>query len=118
MEAPVVDSFGQKDQRQFGRRQTVWHAWVLVPGRPPLACIVRNISQTGALLEFPDGAPVTGKFQLKIDYVEFSSDCEVRHRGQWSAGVYFPLQTMSIENLAVTPTRDVVADVRRALSDV
>jgi hypothetical protein len=112
----VVDTLGQTDQRQFGRRQTVWHAWVLVAGRPPLACIVRNISQTGALLEFPDGAPVAGKFQLVIDYLAFSSDCEVRHRGQWSAGVYFPLQPPSIEELDVTPTREVVADVRRALS--
>jgi hypothetical protein len=104
-----------KDLRQFGRRQTIWHAWVLVAGRPALACIVRNISPTGALLEFPDGAPVAPKFELIIDYMAFSSACEVRHRSHRSAGVYFPLHVLPTAEPDVTPTRVVVAEARRAL---
>jgi hypothetical protein len=104
-----------EDQRQFGRRQTVWHAWVLVNGRPAQACIVRNISPTGALLEFPDGAPVAEKFQLVIDYITFSSWCDVRHRAKWSAGVCFPIHEVSEPQIKCAATNAVVADVRKAL---
>jgi hypothetical protein len=110
-----IESMQREDQRQFGRRQTVWHAWVHVSGRPAQACIVRNISPSGALLEFPDGAPVAGKFQLVIDYVAFSSWCDVRHRAKWSAGVYFPSQEINEPQADTVPTKTVVADVRRVL---
>ena len=39
------------ERRQFGRRQTYLRAWISVPGRPKLPCIVQNLSVGGALLE-------------------------------------------------------------------
>lgn len=77
------------ERRQFGRRQTALHAWIRIPGRPPLACVVRNISVNGALLELdvPEWMPYA--FQLVIDSGRFEVDCELRHKGTSACGVMF-----------------------------
>jgi hypothetical protein len=77
------------DRRQFGRRTTFLHAWIRIPGRPPLPCIVRNLSVKGALLELdvPDWLPY--EFRLRIDASGFDVDCELRHKGKNGCGVMF-----------------------------
>ena len=42
------------ERRAFGRRATHEHAIVRIPGRPALRCVIRNISDGGALLDFGD----------------------------------------------------------------
>lgn len=79
----------QQERRQFGRRQTALHAWIKIAGRPPVACVVRNLSVNGALLEFdvPEWMPF--EFQLVIEAGRFEVDCELRHKGNSGCGVMF-----------------------------
>ena len=77
------------EKRQFGRRTTSLHAWIIVPGRPKLPCIVRNISVGGALLELDLPSWLPYNFRLLIDTSNFASDCEIRHHGPRSVGVRF-----------------------------
>ena len=42
------------ERRQFGRRKTYVHAVIRARGRPPLLCVMRDVSEGGALLEVPD----------------------------------------------------------------
>lgn len=80
---------GQHERRQFGRRTTFLHAWIKIPGRPTMPCIVRNLSVNGALLEFdvPDWMPYS--FRLRIEASNFEVDCELRHKGDKGCGVMF-----------------------------
>lgn len=84
-----MTKFGGPEQRQFGRRQTNLHAWISVPGRPKLPCIVRNISLGGALLELDMPAWLPFNFQLTIESTRFVALCEVRHSSGRQAGVRF-----------------------------
>lgn len=77
------------ERRQFGRRNTALHAWIRIPGRPPLACLVRNVSLKGALLEFDVPAWLPFRFQLVIEATRFEMDCEIRHQGHNGVGVLF-----------------------------
>lgn len=78
-----------RERRQFGRRTTCLHAWIRIPGRPPLACIVRNLSVQGAFLELPMPEWLPYTFQLRIDASRFVADCELRHKGARGCGVMF-----------------------------
>lgn len=86
------------DRRQFGRRQTNLHAWISVPGRPRLPCLVKDISVGGALLEFdkPSWLPFT--FQLTIEATRFTTWCEIRHQGPSQVGVRF-MQSVAAANV-------------------
>lgn len=77
------------ERRQFGRRKTCLHGWVVVEGRPKIACLVRNVSEGGALLEceVPKGLPF--RFSLVIDCKGFQALCEVRHQTDQWMGVRF-----------------------------
>ena len=77
------------ERRQFGRRKTLLHGWVVVEGRPKMACLVRNVSEGGALLEcdVPKGLPF--RFSLVIDCKGFQAWCEVRHQTDQWMGVRF-----------------------------
>jgi hypothetical protein len=44
------------ERRLFGRRELTIHAWVQF-GRCREACLIRNISEQGALIEFETTAP-------------------------------------------------------------
>ena len=91
------------DRRQFGRRTTLWHAWIRIAGREPEPCIVRNFSVAGALLEFPGAVPVIGRFRLIIDIFSFEAECFVRHRGTRGLGVYFDDLSLPDAKSACTP---------------
>ena len=77
------------EQRQFGRRQTFLHGWVKVPGRPLAACVIRNMSATGALLEFDRVERLPYSFILKIEGTDQTYGCEVRHAYDKRVGVGF-----------------------------
>ena len=84
---PLIANFGTR--REFGRRQTSWHGWVKVRGRPVIPCVVKDFSDGGALVEFdvPEGFPRT--FVLVIESQGFESNCETRHRTGNRMGVKF-----------------------------
>ena len=79
----------RNDQPQFGRRGSYWHAWVVMNGRRRLACVVLNISKTGALLEFGDIMPNTSQFRLIVEGHDIEYECHVRHVRNQAIGVYF-----------------------------
>ena len=79
----------QRDRRAFGRRRSCIHATILIPGRPPAHCIVRNYSSTGALLEVLELVEPHQVFKLRIDRTGDEIECELRHRKLDRIGVKF-----------------------------
>lgn len=77
------------ERRQSGRRSTRRHAWIAVPGRPRLSCLVINISTTGACLELRAPPWLPADFHLYIDGEAGAHLCEVRHVGAHGIGVNF-----------------------------
>lgn len=77
------------EQRQFGRRRTLIHAIVVTPNGGRQSCIVRNVSQGGALLELRDPHKLPVHFKLIVGADRFEADCELRHRTENATGVLF-----------------------------
>jgi hypothetical protein len=77
------------ERRQFGRRNTAIHGWIMIEGRPKLPTLVRNVSDGGALLEGDVPAWLPFRFQLVIECKGFSAWCEVRHSKERWIGVRF-----------------------------
>jgi hypothetical protein len=87
------------EQRGFGRRATLMHALARIPNRSPEPCIVRDISDGGARLEFAAGFEPPATFRLVIEPKGIDSMCEVRYRSANVVGVRF-----LAPDEAVTPT--------------
>lgn len=102
----VFDAKG-KERRQFGRRTTFLHGWVRSPGRPPVTCIVHNMSDGGANLEFATGTWIPFKFRLVIESEGFDRDCEVRHQRGSTVGVCFLARAEKRRPEPVAPAADV-----------
>lgn len=77
------------DNRAFGRRNTVRHAWITAGQRSRLSCCIRNLSVGGALLELDVPAWLPYNFELMIEDPKMTIACEVKHRGQHGVGVAF-----------------------------
>jgi hypothetical protein len=77
------------EQRAFGRRQTFEHAIVRVAGRVPVRCIVRDISEGGALLDFGDEVWLPFSFRLVWEGTRREEHCETRHQSGGRIGVQF-----------------------------
>lgn len=89
------------ERRQFGRRHTCLHGWVELEGRPRFACVVRNVSDGGALLECAAPKVMPFRFMLVIDCKGFRAWCEIRHhREQWM-GVRFVRIDQAVEPIAL-----------------
>ncbi|MCB1514568.1 MAG: PilZ domain-containing protein [Hyphomicrobiaceae bacterium] len=82
-------STSRRERRQFSRKVTCLHASIRVPGRPPLVCLVRDLSVQGAYLELPVPNWLPETFQLRIDVARFAADCELRHARANGCGVLF-----------------------------
>ena len=76
------------DRRAFGRLESNVEA-IVVAGRQSVACIVRNFSEHGALLELDGPFPAAATFKLRIDAKEVEALCEARHRNGNQIGVRF-----------------------------
>lgn len=76
-------------RRRFGRRMCRLDAMAHVGGRPATPCIVRNISETGALLEFSEPFNPSYKFRIVIELLNIDTFCEIRHQGDYGIGVRF-----------------------------
>lgn len=79
----------RSERRDFGRRATVMHAWAYPKGRFGVPCTIRNVSATGALLEFSYGTPQADSFRLVVPILRQEWWCDVRHRRPKALGVYF-----------------------------
>jgi hypothetical protein len=77
------------DQRQFGRRQSQFHGWIKAHGRRRVACIVRNFSAAGALVEPLEPFNAKGPFTLTIEAIGLDIACSVKHKADGMLGVSF-----------------------------
>ena len=77
------------ERRQFGRRQTCVHAIIKARGRPALPCVMRDVSEGGALLEVSHPEWLPPRFRLIIEANGFEADCEVVHQTEGAVGVRF-----------------------------
>jgi hypothetical protein len=77
------------ERRQFGRRQSYLHATISARGRPPLPCVMRDVSDGGALLEVSHPEWLPTRFRLMIEATSFEADCEIAHRTETAVGVRF-----------------------------
>jgi hypothetical protein len=77
------------DRRAFGRRPTNQYAVAHVAGRAPLRCVVRDISEGGALLEFGEPVLLRNRLRLVWEGSGEQAECEVRHVQGAKAGVQF-----------------------------
>src|SRR5690349_2164275 len=83
------------ERRQFGRRQTVLHAMITGNGRPPITCVVRDLSAGGARIEVEAPAWLPRHFRLIVEGT-LRSECEVMHRSADAVGVKFTSISRSI----------------------
>ena len=77
------------ENRAFGRRSIVRHAWISAGQRSRLSCCIRNLSVGGALLELAVPAWLPYNFELQIEDPRMVIACEVKHRGLHGVGVAF-----------------------------
>ncbi|MEQ1672067.1 MAG: PilZ domain-containing protein [Hyphomicrobium sp.] len=77
------------DRRNAPRREVFLAAKAGIRFDAPVACIVRNISAMGALLEFSEPVIAPKTFRITIDSALFSADCELRHQNGRLVGVMF-----------------------------
>lgn len=81
--------FETSEQRDFRRHQAVQLAWVLLQANRRIACIIRNFSPQGALLEFDHDLPGADEFELLLDQDFTTVKCTVSHRLPQAIGVEF-----------------------------
>lgn len=89
------------EKRAFGRRHSNDHAIVRVQGRPPVRCTVKNISETGALLDFGSEVWLPYNFKLAWEVGSRSEECEIKHRNGQFVGVFF--QRRAVADVTSTP---------------
>lgn len=87
-------------RRQFGRRDASRAAIATLPGRPPVACTVLNLSEGGALIQFAGAAIPDRNFRLVIDDAPFTLICEIRHQASDRIGVRFLNHTDGVRLMA------------------
>lgn len=88
------------ERRQFGRRETRLHGWIMIEGRPRMAVVVRNVSEGGALLECQVPRSLPFHFSLVIECKGFQALCEVRHKTEQQMGVQFVRFDRVVEPIA------------------
>ena len=77
------------ERRQFGRRQTYVHAFISSRGRPRVSCVMRDVSDGGALLEVHHPEWLPARFRVIVEASGFEAECEVAHRADTTVGVRF-----------------------------
>lgn len=78
-----------RQRRQFGRRDIDRNASATLAGGVSVACVIRNVSEGGALIVFPGNLVPDGPFRLTVEETRDTLVCEVRHQGPDGCGVRF-----------------------------
>ena len=84
-----MTGFRGRERRQFGRRKTNTRAWIRLDTGVRFSCIVRDISEGGALLEVEPGTVLPDTFEVRIESEDLRAVCHVRHRTRRGVGVFF-----------------------------
>ncbi len=77
------------ERRAFGRRSSCIHATLLVPGRGPIPCVVKNFSPSGAMLDLSEHVEPPFRVKVRLSPGGRHLDCEVRHVRGLRIGVSF-----------------------------
>lgn len=85
----TMAAFSMSERRGFGRRDVSVAAKLSVPGRGMIPCVVRNISEGGALLVLDGEFKLPAVVRLLIDEQGIDTMCEVRRSGPEGIGVRF-----------------------------
>lgn len=75
------------DRRRVERRTSGVEAFVKIPLRTPISCLVTNISPLGALIALDRYEYLPYRFRIDID--GFETDCTVSHRDRNFYGLAF-----------------------------
>lgn len=84
-------------RRTVDRVLTNFAAKVLIPGRHPLNCFVKDMSEDGALLVFRSAVWLPPRFQLAVEAMGTEAVCEIRHQRGARVGVKFLHVTVTDE---------------------
>lgn len=107
-----------RDRREFGRKAVDFHGWVRVAGRPPVACVVRDISVKGARIELPTRIWVPYDFTLVIESIGLRAHCETKNKYDRFIGVLFtqgePAEEVEEAPVAVAQSASLVREWRGA----
>jgi hypothetical protein len=95
------------DRRAFGRRATNDHAIVRIPGRPPVRCMVKNISVGGALLDFGEAVWLPYTFHIRWEGTGREELCEIKHQNGGRIGVQFMEKAAKREDSALLKADEV-----------
>ncbi len=79
----------EAQRRQFGRRDASRRASAQLPGGTVASCMIVNISEGGALVDFADEQVPTRHFRLTIEGAPYVMLCEPRHSRGSSVGIKF-----------------------------
>lgn len=77
------------EKRHFGRRPTNARGWIKIWGRPPVPCIVADLSFGGAALECEEDVWLPASFHIVCEALHINRYCEVRHNTGRRYGVEF-----------------------------
>lgn len=77
------------ERRRFRRIKGFWRAKVSFPGRSPIDCVVRNVSEGGALVELSVAVSAATKLRLYVEAHDVDVECVVRHVSGCYVGVEF-----------------------------
>ena len=93
-----------RDRRRFGRRETNMSASARLSTGSLSACIIRDISEGGALLEFPKAVSQPPRLRLTWDS-NHDVLCDVRHvRGHMMGVQFVQSGIVSVERPITMPT--------------
>ena len=77
------------ERRRFRRKKGFWRATVSLPGRAPVDCILRDVSEAGALVELAVPPGIATKLHLYVEVHAVDIECVVRHVSGNFVGVEF-----------------------------
>jgi methyl-accepting chemotaxis protein len=80
---------GMEERRNERRTRVLMPASIHMPGRAPIACSVRDLSDGGARLHVRMYAQVPDRFDLIVDADGRRFSCDIRHRSGTSINVQF-----------------------------
>lgn len=81
-------AFG-KDRRAVSRQVVAQPATAEACGRPPVSCLVRDITEQGALIEVTDGSYLPKSFALRLVRGNARIECQIAHVTSGRYGVSF-----------------------------
>lgn len=81
-------SFG-KDRRAVSRQVVAQPAVIEACGRSPVSCLVRDITEDGALIEVTDGSYLPKTFALRLVRGDTRIECRIAHITAGRYGVLF-----------------------------